>query len=59
MFGGIIIPRLILNDTDDQGFYLLNSAMLLGTGICILSLIAGVFIVVIDYYADKKDKDSA
>jgi hypothetical protein len=29
--------------------------MILGTGICIISLIAGIILVLIDSYADKKD----
>lgn len=49
--GGIITPLLINNDDG-----LINSTMWVGTGLCIFSLIAGVFLVLIDSYADKKDK---
>jgi uncharacterized membrane protein len=32
--------------------------MYVGTAICIVSLIAGIMLVLIDSYADKKDKDT-
>lgn len=56
--GGIITPRLIQHDIDDQGYYLINSVMYVGTAICIVSLFAGIMLVLIDSYADKKDKDT-
>jgi MFS family permease len=58
VFGGIITPRLIEHDIDSEGNNLINSVMYVGTAICIVSLIAGILIVVIDSYADKKDKDT-
>jgi hypothetical protein len=32
--------------------------MYVGTAICIVSLFAGIMLVLIDSYADKKDKDT-
>lgn len=51
VFGGIIIPRLITADDD-----LINSVMWTGTGLCVVSLIAGILLVLIDSYADRTDK---
>lgn len=48
--GGILIPSLIAAD-DDR----VNSTMWLGTGICIFSLFAGILLVAVDSYAEKKD----
>lgn len=52
--GGNITPRMINKDDD-----LVNTTMVLGTGICIFSLICGVFLVIIDRYAEKKDGTKA
>jgi hypothetical protein len=54
--GGVITPRLIQHDIDDQGYYLINSVMYVGTAICIVSLIAGIMLVMVDSYADRMDK---
>jgi len=51
VFGGILIPTFIKNDGG-----LINSTMIFGFGLCIFSLFAGIFLVIIDKYADKKDK---
>lgn len=51
VLGGIIIPRLITADND-----LVNSVMWTGSGLCVISLIAGILLVLIDSYADKTDK---
>lgn len=48
--GGVLIPVLILNDDG-----LINSTMIVGLAICIFSLIAGILLVFMDWYADKKD----
>lgn len=50
VFGGIVEPRLI-NKDDGK----INGVMWLGSGICVISLIAGVFLVLVDLYAEKKD----
>lgn len=47
--GGVLIPSLIIADGG-----LINTTMTLGVAICIFSLIAGVMLVLVDYYADKK-----
>jgi MFS family permease len=51
VFGGIVIPRLITKDDN-----LVNSVMWTGTGLCLVSLVAGVLLVLIDRYADRTDK---
>ena len=51
VFGGIVIPRLITKDNN-----LVNSVMWTGTGLCLVSLVAGVLLVLIDRYADRTDK---
>lgn len=48
--GGVIIPSLIISDDG-----LINSTMELGVAICVFSLITGVLLVFVDWYADKKD----
>jgi MFS family permease len=48
--GGIIIPIMIVNDGDR-----VNTVMWFGSGLCVFSLIAGILLVVIDAYAEKKD----
>lgn len=48
--GGVLIPSLIIADGG-----LINTTMTLGVAICIFSLFAGVMLVLVDYYADKKD----
>ena len=48
--GGVLIPILIINDDG-----LINSTMVVGLAICIFSLIAGILLVFMDWYADKKD----
>lgn len=48
--GGVLIPSLILSDGG-----LINSTMEIGFGICIFSLITGVLLVLVDWYADKKE----
>jgi len=50
VFGGIVEPRLIGKDDGK-----INGVMWLGSGICIISLIAGVLLVLLDLYAEKKD----
>ena len=51
VIGGLIIPTLIR--TDD---HLINTTMIFGFGLCIVSLGAGILLVVVDAYADRKDK---
>ena len=51
VFGGFLIPTFIRNDHD-----LINSTMIFGFGLCIFSLLAGIFLVFVDKYADKHDK---
>jgi MFS family permease len=48
--GGVLIPSLIISDDG-----LINTTMELGLAICIFSLITGVLLVFVDWYADKKD----
>jgi len=45
--GGIITPYLI---ADDDG--LINSTMWVGSGLCVISLVAGILLVMVDKYAD-------
>jgi len=49
--GGFLIPTLIIKDNG-----LINTTMIFGFGLCCFSLLAGIFLVVLDKYADKKDK---
>lgn len=51
VIGGFIIPSLI---TSDDG--LINSTMIFGFVLCVVSLIAAVLIVLLDLYADRTDK---
>ena len=51
VIGGLIIPSLIR--TDD---HLINSTMVFGFGLCVVSLGAGIMLVIVDAYADRKDK---
>lgn len=46
--GGIIVPTLIRNDND-----LIDTTMIFGFGLCVFSLLAGIFLVIVDSYADK------
>jgi len=48
--GGVLIPSLIISDNN-----LINSTMEVGLAICIFSLIAGILLALVDWYADKKD----
>jgi MFS family permease len=48
--GGIIIPLMIAADGDR-----VDTVMWFGTGLCCFSLIAGILLVAIDSYAEKKD----
>jgi len=48
--GGIIIPLMIAADNDR-----VDTVMWFGTGLCCFSLIAGILLVAIDSYAEKKD----
>lgn len=41
---------MIVNDGDR-----VNTVMWFGSGLCVFSLIAGILLVVIDSYAEKKD----
>lgn len=50
VLGGIIIPLMISADGDR-----VDTVMWFGTGLCVFSLIAGILLVVIDSYAEKKD----
>lgn len=52
VIGGIIIPRLISNDTNELGEHLVDSTMQVGFWLCVISLIAGILLVLIDKYAD-------
>lgn len=49
--GGIITPGLIKGDDG-----LLNSTVIFGFGMCVISLCCGIGLVLIDRYADKVDK---
>jgi len=48
--GGVLIPSLIISDGG-----LINSTMYVGIGICLFSLVSGILLCIIDWYADKKD----
>lgn len=49
--GGWITPALIKGDDG-----LINSTMIFGFGLCIVSFFCGLGLVLVDSYADKKDK---
>ena len=51
VIGGLIIPSLIKTDN-----HLINSTMVFGFGLCVVSLGAGIMLVIVDAYADRKDK---
>jgi len=50
VINGIILPRVVENNDG-----LIGKALFIGFGICLFSLIMGFCLVLVDYWADKKD----
>ena len=55
VLNSLVLPQITKRHLNDEGDELIGMALFVGFFICCFSLLCGILLCIVDYYADKQD----